>query len=267
MSNRLEPIIIQKQREVADLYRCLQNDSHHSIAKILYGNFQNKRVSTFKSVLRSSSLAVIAEIKRKSPSKGLISSISDPVSLAKRYISGGASALSILTDNSFFGGKLDDLTQVADAINTDTVPIIRKDFIIDKIQIAEAFNAGASAVLCIISILGVKAKTLIEFARSLGLDVLVEIHNHEELQIALDCGADMIGINNRNLKTFEVDTSCALRLVTAIPNTMIKIAESGMTHPTMAREYYHAGFDAVLIGEALVASSNPEQFIRACRYD
>lgn len=266
MNSRLEPILIQKQREVADLYRCLQEDSHHSMAKLLDGDLQNKRVSNFKKVLKLPTLAVIAEIKRKSPSKGLISPISDPVSLAKRYISGGASALSILTDKEFFGGDLNDIIQVENIIRDDSVPIIRKDFIIDKVQIAEAYHAGASAVLCIITILGDKAKALIEFAHTLGMDVLVEIHDQDELLIALDNGADIIGINNRNLKTFEVDTNCALKLVKAIPDTIVKVAESGITHSAMAREYYHAGFDAVLIGEALVKSPDPEQFIMECRY-
>ncbi len=266
MKNKLAPILLQKQREIADLYHCLQNDSHHSIAEILYGYLQHKRVSNFKSVLRSSSLAVIAEIKRKSPSKGLLSPIFDPVSLAKRYIAGGANALSILTDKKFFGGHLGDLTQVAETIGNDSIPIIRKDFIIDKVQIAEAFHAGASAVLCIISILGIKARELIEFARTLGMDVLVEVHNLDEIQIAIDCGADIIGINNRNLNTFEVDMSCALKLVTAIPDSIVKVAESGIVRPAMAREYHNAGFDAVLIGEALVKSPDPEQFIMECRY-
>ncbi len=267
MNSRLEPILLQKQREVADLYRCLHKDSYHAIANILYGTVHNKRSSNFKKVLKSTELAVIAEIKRKSPSKGLISPITDPVTLARRYVAGGANALSILTDKEFFGGHLDDLTQVATTLRHNTIPIIRKDFIIDEIQIAEAYYGGASAVLCIISIIGIRAKALIEFAHSLGMDVLVEIHNQDELHIALDCGAHIIGINNRDLNTFEVDTRCALKLVTAIPDNIIKVAESGITHSRMARDYYHAGFDAVLIGEALVKSSDPEQFIMACRYD
>ena len=111
-----------------------------------------------------------------------------------------------------------------------------------------------------------KPKSLIEFARSIGLDVLVEIHDHDELKIALDCGANIIGINNRNLNTFVVDTESSSRIITAIPDTIIKVAESGITDPALARQYYQAGFDAVLIGEALVKSDNPEQFIRECRY-
>ncbi len=265
MQNRLEPILLQKKREVADLYQRLEQDTHHSIAKILRGEFKPEFSSHFKNALKSSSLAVIAEIKRKSPSKGMIAPISDPVSLAKRYISGGASALSILTDKEFFGGQIDDLIQVSEIIQKKSTPILRKDFIIDNVQIAEALVSGASAILCIIAAVGMKAKSLIEFAHSIGLDVLVEIHDPEELKIALDCGADIIGINNRNLKTFEVDIESSLNIITAIPKTIIKVAESGITDPALARQYYQAGFDAVLIGEALVKSNDPEKFIRECR--
>jgi indole-3-glycerol phosphate synthase len=266
MKNRLEPILLKKQREVADLYQRLNQDENHAITKILRGEIEIHRSSNFKIVLQSSSLTVIAEIKRQSPSKGIIASISDPVRLAQHYILGGANAISVLTDKEFFGGHIDDLMQISESVRNQSIPILRKDFIIDKVQIAEALIAGASAVLCIVSALGPKIKTLIAFARSLGLDVLVEIHNENELAIALDCGADIIGVNNRNLTTFEVDTNHALNMITAIPQPIIKVAESGITHPTLARQYYEAGFDAVLIGEALVKSADPEKFIMECRH-
>jgi indole-3-glycerol phosphate synthase len=266
MKNRLKPILLQKKREVTDLYQRIMHDVNHPIANVLRGELTVERSPHFKNALKSSCLSVIAEIKRKSPSKGMIAPICDPVHLAQRYISGGASALSILTDKVFFGGHLDDLVQVFENMREQSIPMIRKDFIIDEIQIAEAAVAGASAVLCIVSAVGYKTKTLIEFARSIGLDVLVEIHDHEELNIALDCGADIIGMNNRNLTTFEVDTEASLKIISAIPDTIIKVAESGITDPALARQYYQAGFDAVLIGEALVKSADPEQFIRECRH-
>jgi indole-3-glycerol phosphate synthase len=266
MANRLEPILLQKQREIAVLCRRLEKDTNHPIAQILRGELQIRRSANFKDVLKSTSLTVIAEIKRKSPSKGVIASITDPTHLAHRYILGGANALSILTDKEFFGGHIDDLTQVADTIHNQRIPIIRKDFIIDKVQIAEAAAAGASAVLLIVAVLGKKTKALLEFARSIKIDTLVEIHDHDELKIALDCGAEIIGINNRNLNTFAVDTQRAIQIVSAIPNTIIKVAESGITSPVLARQYYQAGFDAVLIGEALVKSDNPEHFIQECRH-
>ena len=266
MKNRLEPILLQKKREVTDLYQRLEHDVNHPIAKVMRGDLKVECSSNFKNVLKSSSLAVIAEIKRKSPSKGMIAPISDPIILAQRYILGGASALSILTDKEFFGGQIDDLIRVSRIVRDQSIPIIRKDFIIDNVQIAEAAVAGASAVLCIVSAVGYKTKALIEFAHFIGLDVLVEIHDHEEIKIALDCGADIIGINNRNLNTFEVDTKAALQMVTAIPDNIIKVAESGITNPSLARKYHQAGFDAVLIGEALVTSPEPEKFIMECRY-
>lgn len=267
MINRLAPIILQKQREVAVLHAQLAQQSQHPIAKVLRGENELKRAPDFKHSLQAASLAVIAEIKRKSPSKGMLAPITDPIQLAQRYIAGGASALSILTDNEFFGGHISDLAQVAAAPCAQTIPIIRKDFIVDTVQIAEAAVAGASAVLCIVAVLGQRIKALLAFARSIHIDVLVEIHDHEELMIALDCGAEIIGINNRNLNTFVVDPERALAIGADIPKHIIKVAESGMTEPALARQYRQAGFDAVLIGEALVKSTDPEKFIRACRHD
>lgn len=266
MINKLESIILQKQYEVTALYQRLKQDVNHPIAKVLYDGYITEHVSNFKHALTSSSLTIIAEIKRKSPSKGVLAHILDPINLAERYIAGGANALSILTDKEFFAGNLDDLIQVAPVAHQQSIPILRKDFIIDKIQIAEAAVAGASAVLCIVSILGKTTKAMLEFAHSLQLDVLVEVHDHDELQVALDCGAEIIGINNRNLKTFAVDTQQALRIITTIPDSIIKVAESGINHPDLARKYYEAGFDAVLIGESLVTSADPKHFIQACRY-
>ncbi len=262
MKNRLEPILLQKKQEVADLYQRLAKNSNHPIARALRGEMVSARPS-FKEVLKSPSLSVIAEIKRKSPSKGVIASIPDPVSLAKRYIRGGANAISILTDQKFFNGHLNDLIQVVE--HEQTIPVLRKDFIIDKVQIAEAFVVGASAVLCIITVLHDKAKTLIEYAHALGLDVLVEIHDIYELKIALDCGADIIGVNNRNLKTFEVNVDASFQIRSAIPDEIITVAESGITHPDLAKQYDQAGFNAILVGEALVSSDNPKKFIRECR--
>lgn len=265
MKNKLGPILMQKKREVANLYQRLKHDANHPIAKMLHGESQLQCASHFKSALKSSSLAVIAEIKRKSPSKGMIAPISNPIHLAQRYISGGANALSILTDTHFFGGHLDDLVQVAES--TNSIPILRKDFIIDKVQIAQAAVAGASSVLCIIAAVSYQTKSLIEFAHTIGLEVLVEIHNQAELHVALECGAEIIGVNNRNLNTLEVDTSTAFNLIPSIPDEMIKVAESGIYDPALAQQYYQAGFDAVLIGEALVKSVDPEQFMRECRDD
>ncbi|EKD92351.1 MAG: indole-3-glycerol phosphate synthase [uncultured bacterium] len=267
MKNKLESIILQKKKEVELLHQYIAQHQNHPIAQILQGNLQLKPTANFKKNLKLPYIAIIAEIKRKSPSKGMIAEITDPVFLAKRYISAGANALSILTDTQFFGGYLTDLTKVANFVNTQSIPILRKDFMIDPIQIAEAAVAGASAVLCIVSVLGKKTKSMLEFAHSINMNALVEIHDINELKIALDSGADIIGINNRNLNTFRVDTHCALELSEKIPNTIIKVAESGITEPRLVQQYAEAGFDAVLIGEALVKSDEPAKFIKECRHE
>ncbi len=266
MTNQLEPIIAHKQQSVAALQKLLQQQPEHTIAKALRGEIACNPAKNFKQALRQSKPAVIAEIKRRSPSNGALAPIPDPIALAKTYLAGGANALSILTEEMFFDGKLDDLISVATALQQQTIPILRKDFIIDEIQIAESIVAGADAILCVIAALGEKAKIILARARALGIAVLVEVIDREELTMALDYGAEIIGVNNRNLKTFVVDTQRALELVDAIPAPIIKVAASGIHDPLIAQEYYRAGFDAVLIGEALVKSTDPAAFIRACHH-
>lgn len=263
MTTKLAAIIAQKHHEVAALYDAILQEPKQAIAQVLRGEYTFKKDDVFKRSLVLPTLAVIAEIKRQSPSKGVIAPINDTAALAQRYIDGGASALSILTDKPFFGGDIADIIHVKARLAT-CIPIIRKDFIIDKVQIAQAFIAGASAVLCIVAVLGTQTKTMLDYAHSLGLNVLVEIHDEQELAIALSSGADIIGINNRNLNTFMVDHQRSLHLVEKIPTSIIKVAESGISTPQLARTYHQAGFNAVLIGEALVRSLQPEQFIREC---
>ena len=266
MTNKLDSILQQSKLKWRR-YQLLEQNKNHTIVKFLRGELKQDAPS-YKNALRTPELAVIAEIKRQSPSKGLIAPIRDPILLAKRYCAGGANALSILTDTHFFGGSLDDLSQTAAALqNQNTpLPILRKDFVIDTVQIAEAAAAGASAVLCIVAVLGRQLPTFLNFARSINMDVLVEVHDTDELHIALESGAEIIGINNRDLRTFTVNTDRSLQLVSHIPAEVIKVAESGITAPALARQYAQAGFDAVLIGEALVTSTEPEQFIRACKH-
>ena len=222
---------------------------------------------SFKTALQTQSLAVIAEIKRRSPSKGNLAAITNPIALAQKYILGGANALSILTDENFFHGHIEDLSTIAHAIKSQPIPIIRKDFIIDKLQIAEAAIAGASAILLIVAAIGKKIQELSAYAHTLNLDVLTEVHNYDELQLALDCGANIIGINNRDLQTFAIDTQRALQLITKIPKNIITVAESGITSAKLAQEYYQAGFNAVLIGEALVTADNPANLIQEIHHE
>ncbi|MFN7097882.1 MAG: indole-3-glycerol-phosphate synthase, partial [Gammaproteobacteria bacterium] len=215
--------------------------------------------------LHQTELSVIAEIKRKSPSKGELAPINNPLELAAKYVVGGANALSILTDQQFFGGSLNDLVTVVKMLGHDRIPILRKDFIIDEIQIAESVAAGADAILCIVAIHKNNTGTIVSKAKKMGLDVLVEVHDEEELETALCANADIIGINNRNLNTFEINLDTAYRLKKLIPNHVTTVAESGIIEPQQAVKYREAGFNAVLIGEALVTSNQPQTFIRACQ--
>jgi len=264
MSNRLQNILLNKLYEVNELHNQIDKNPRHPVAKILNGDLTERKIPRLGKNLKSSTLSVIAEIKRKSPSKGDLATIENPLLLAKKYLSGGANALSILTDKEFFNGTLDDLNQVAS--NLSDIPIIRKDFIIDKAQIAEAYIAGADAVLLILSATGEKTAELLEFAHSISMEALVEVHGEKELKMAIDAGAKIIGVNNRNLHNFVVDTNCAFELVSSIPDSIIKVAESGIMQPSLARQYHEAGFDAVLIGEALVKSEDPEKFIYECQH-
>ncbi len=264
MTNRLAPIIAQKKREIVALQAMLQAQPEHVMLSFLQGKAQRVALKSFKQALQGSTLSVIAEIKRKSPSKGHLAPIVDPIALAQTYIAAGASALSILTDERFFNGTLADLSSVAQACGKQPTPILRKDFVVDVIQIAEAVTAGADAILAIVAVLGNETKTILNAAKAMGVDVLVEVHTEAELMLALDSGAEIIGVNNRDLTTFQVDVDRAFQLLQHIPKGIVSVAESGINRPELARDYHQAGFDAVLIGEALVTSDSPELFMRGC---
>ena len=200
-------------------------------------------------------VAIIAEVKRSSPSKGKLSDIADPADLASIYASGGAALVSVLTEGRRFGGSLKDLDDVRAKI---TIPILRKDFMVTPYQIWESRAHGADVILLIVAAL--YQDSLIELlscADSLGMQALVEVHNEEEMDRALGVGAKMIGINSRNLKTLEVDREVFPRLAARIPPGIIKVAESGVNGPSEVAEYANAGADAVLVGEALVTSADP----------
>lgn len=267
--NRLTDIMLHKRQEVAALKQRLAEQANHPLHAILQQPFNRAQTSSFQAALRGPKLAVIAEIKRKSPSKGALAMINDPLSLAQQYCASGAQAISVLTDEAYFAGSLADLTQVATGLRQAglATPLLRKDFLISELQLAEAVMAGASAVLAIVAVLGPQTKTMLMRAAEFGLDVLVEVHNEQELEIALACEAKVIGVNNRNLQTFEIDIEQSLRLIEQIPATVVRVAESGILSPAVARQYHHAGFDAVLIGEALVKAQSPAQFIAECQHD
>jgi len=209
----------------------------------------------FAAAFRRPSLGLIAEVKRRSPSAGSINATLDPVAHAVSYASSGAAAISVLTDGPFFGGSLDDLRAVAAAV---AVPVLRKDFILAEEQLLEARAAGASAALLIVRALGAsRLASLARTARDLGLDTLVEVHTAAELDVAVAAGADVIGVNSRDLDTFRIDVDAAWRLVARVPADRIAVAESGMASVADAERAAAAGADAVLVGTALSSAADP----------
>lgn len=217
-------------------------------------------VRGFRATLAASStLAVIAEIKRRSPSKGPLRPDLDPVDLARRYESGGASCLSVLTDEDNFGGSRDDLVAARSAT---TLPTLRKDFTVDARDVCDARLMGADCVLLIMAALDTPTlRRFLEVAAEVGIDALVEVHDEREMEMALGCGPAMVGVNQRDLVTFAVDQDRALRLAATIPDGVVAVAESGVRGPTDARALREAGYDAVLVGEHLVTSDDPARAI------
>jgi indole-3-glycerol phosphate synthase len=210
-------------------------------------------------VLRSDGVAVIAEVKRSSPSKGALAAIADPASLAADYESGGAAVISVLTERHRFGGSLDDLVAVRRAVD---VPVLRKDFIVSSYQLWEARVHGADLALLIVAALDQNALvSLVERAKSLGLTPLVECHTAEEVARAVDAGADVVGINARDLRTLQVDRAVFARVAPTIPDHVVRIAESGVRGPHDVIEYARAGADAVLVGESLVTGGDPRSAV------
>ena len=212
---------------------------------------------------RSAGLSVIAEIKRRSPSKGELAEIADPAALAAAYAAGGADAISVLTEQRRFGGSLEDLRLVRVAVST---PLLRKDFVVTSYQLLEARAAGADLVLLIVAALeGSLLEELHDQARSLGLTVLTEVHDEDEVARALDVGAGLVGVNARNLKTLEVDRSTFGRLVSLLPEDVVAVAESGIEGPEDAARCAAEGADVVLVGEALVKDGDPRAAVTAMK--
>jgi len=206
-------------------------------------------------LFRARGVSVIAEVKRSSPSKGALATISDPAALAAQYEAGGAAAISVLTEERRFGGTLDDLVRVRLAVS---VPVLRKDFIVTSYQLFEARAAGADLALLIVAALtDPELTSLIERARSIGLTPLVEAHTADEVRRAVDAGAKVIGINARSLQTLEVDPQTFARLAPLIPDGIVRIAESGVRGPHDVIELARNGADVVLVGEALVTGRDP----------
>jgi indole-3-glycerol phosphate synthase len=220
----------------------------------------SKPARGFARALAGASRRIVAEVKRASPSKGIIRPNFDPVAIARDYADHGASAISVLTEERFFQGSLDDLEQIHAAVQ---VPLLRKDFILDPYQVMEAKSYGADAVLLIAALLeGAMMRDLHEQAGALGLDTVFEVHTAAELQSALAAGAQIIGINNRDLRTFKVDLAVSQKLVRLLPPGIAAICESGIDSIAQIRRVEEWGIHVFLIGESLMRAPEPGKKLR-----
>ncbi len=220
-------------------------------------------VRSLRSALDAPGLSVIAEVKRRSPSKGDLAAGIDPARLAGQYEAGGAAAVSVLTDPGFFGGSPADLEAARAVVG---VPVLRKDFTVAPADVCDARVMGADAILLIVAALDdAELGDLHALAGELALGALVEVHDEAELERALAVGAGVIGVNQRDLVTFEVDSHRAVRVAAAMPNGVVRVAESGVRGPADARVLAAAGFDAVLVGESLVTAADPAEAVRQLR--
>ena len=263
MANILDTIVEQKEREVAALPSRLIAAGDLRDAMLEHGERRD-----FFAALRQprvGDVALIAEVKKASPSKGVICENFDPVRIAREYEAAGASCLSVLTDEKFFQGSLDYLRQIRQAVN---LPLLRKDFIIDERQILEAIEWGADAILLIVAILDdARLRNFRELAESAGLAALVEVHDEAELDRALATGATLIGVNNRNLKTFQVDLATTERLAAKLHSSpasgRLLVAESGIHTRADVERLKRAGSGAILVGESLMRSGDIGSAARA----
>jgi indole-3-glycerol phosphate synthase len=246
MVSLLEQILAEKRRELSTRRAvCSRSDLERR-------SESRPPALDFEAALRPppGEVRLVAEVKRASPSRGVFVETFDPPTLARTYAAHGAAAISVLTDEKFFRGHLDHLTEVRRAV---ALPLLRKDFVIDEYQLWEARAAGADAILLIVSILEpVRLQTLVRAAKGVGLAALVEVHDRGELEVALAAGASVIGINNRNLHTFETTLETTLRLLPLVPPGPLVVSESGLASAADVRRVVAAGAHAVLVGEALV---------------
>jgi indole-3-glycerol phosphate synthase len=253
--NILDKIVAEKRREVAEARQHTPETALRSQAK------RRADFREFKAALRKpEGIALIAEVKKASPSAGVICEDFDPVSIAKQYEQAGSSACSVLTDEKFFQGHLSFLSKIRGATK---LPLLRKDFIIDEYQIYETSVAGADAILLIVAILDLaRLKDCLAAAKRCRLAALVEIHDETEREVAIQAGAEIIGINNRNLKDFSVSLATTERLVKGLPRECVIVAESGIHTRTDVERLQAAGVDAILVGESLMRSGNIEAKVK-----
>lgn len=244
----LDKILVTKKREVR------RNKQAVKLSCLEESISRRKAPLAFAPALMSDDIKLIAEVKKASPSRGVISPYFDPIVLAKTYAENGAAAISVLTDAEYFQGRCEHLTAIRQTVG---LPLLRKDFIYDDYQVYESAAYGADALLLIVAILAPKRlKKLLTLSHHLGLGCLVEVHNESELAVALDSGAEIIGINNRDLKTFKVDINTTRQLRPLIPGNKIVVSESGIHNRGDIEKLREWGVNAVLIGEALVTAKN-----------
>jgi indole-3-glycerol phosphate synthase len=256
------PVVPDILARIVDQKRIeLRNISHAQRAeweKIASGRTDQR---SFLAALKANPPAIVAEIKKASPSKGILSATFDPPAIARLYESGGAAALSVLTDSEFFQGSLDDLAAARSSVK---LPVLRKDFTINEVHVIEAAAHGADAILLIAALLDEKEmRWFRELAEGFRMDALVEVHDEAELNAALASGAKIIGVNNRDLRTFEVKLETSLQLAEKIPADIVKVAESGIHSSSDVKRLKR--FDAFLVGERLMKSPDPEAALRELR--
>ncbi|HAK07776.1 MAG TPA: indole-3-glycerol phosphate synthase TrpC [Spartobacteria bacterium] len=256
----LSEIVARKRRIVAKLRASSTVGALHARAVKIRKNAAPHRLREALDAT-SPALKIIAEFKRTSPSVGIIRGDLSPADVARHYERGGACAISVLTDEEYFGGSIDDLSAVRSSTH---LPVLRKDFIVDPIQIYEAAIAGADAILLIVGALD--DDSLGELRKvaedELGLDALIEVHTSDELRRALNVGAEIVGVNNRDLQTFQVSLSTSERLIAEAPRDRLMLSESGLRDPEQLRHLHALGFRGFLIGEALMRAKDPETALR-----
>lgn len=253
--NLLDNIIKDKKREVQLKKKVV------SIQQLENTSLFGERTKSLSKILKNSPFGIIAEHKRRSPSKQEINQSLSVEKIVLGYQNSGAAGISVLTDAKYFGGSLDDLLLAKSCVS---IPILRKEFIVEEYQILEAKANGADVILLIAAVLTPnEIKELSEFAQSLGLEVLLEVHNLEELQQSIFPTIDMIGVNNRNLKTFEVNLEYSKSLSEHIPTEFVKISESGISNPKSIMELQQYGYQGFLVGENFMKTSSPENSLKA----
>ncbi len=250
MKNILDEIVQHKREEV-------QRRKKEFPVSGFSGVHGNKRYSLRQSLLKASGAGIIAEFKRKSPSMGFFNANADVVSVTAGYVTAGAVAVSVLTDSDFFGGSLDDMKAARSAVNC---PILRKDFILDEYQVLESQHAGADAILLIAALLPPEQIfVLTKTAHEAGLEVVLEVHNEEELLANLEVPVDVVGVNNRNLTTFEVTIETSVRLAGLLPGRVARISESGLETPIELVGLKRLGYHGFLIGQRFMRHPHPQE--------